>query len=221
MRVGTKSVLFGAHTFILHPIFVFLAYWQLYGFPWDPRLCLACAVHDLGYFGMDVVEGPRSEEHVELGGKMMDRLCGRRWGTFVRRHSRSWCKQHGQPYSRLCVADKLAFVLTPAWLYLPMARATGELAEYIAATDCHHADRKFSESERHLLRSGEPRLWLEGLKRYTRRWVEQHASGARDGWNEERAIAKKLTVRAAARQTHWKSVGSESDSVRTPVLPVR
>jgi hypothetical protein len=29
------------------------------------------------------------------------------------------------------VADKLAFVLTPAWLYLPMTRATGELSEYM------------------------------------------------------------------------------------------
>ena len=29
------------------------------------------------------------------------------------------------------MADKLAFVLTPVWLYLPMAKATGQLAEYM------------------------------------------------------------------------------------------
>ena len=36
----------------------------------------------------------------------------------------------GLPISRLCLADKLAFALTPAWLYLPMAGWTGELREY-------------------------------------------------------------------------------------------
>lgn len=194
MRVGTKSVLFGAHSFVLHPIFVFLAYWLLYGFPWDPRLCLACVAHDLGYFGMDLVEGARSEEHVELGGRIMDRLCGRRWGDFVRRHSRSWCDQHGQPYSRLCVADKLAFVLTPAWLYLPMVRASGELAEYMAATDGQECDGKFTETERCLLRSGDAKFWLQGLKSYTRRWAERHRneSGACD---VACGIVKNLTAR--------------------------
>jgi hypothetical protein len=198
MRVGTKSVLFGAHAFFLHPIAVFGAYWRLYGFPRDPRLLLAIAVHDLGYWGMDSVEGQGTEKHVELGGRSMDRLCGRRWGDFVRRHSRSWCELHGQRYSRLCVADKLAFVLTPAWLYLPMARASGELAEYVAATDGQQADGKFTEAELHLLRSGDAKLWLQGLKSYTRSWVERHRNepGACD---VAYALAKKLMVRTSTR----------------------
>jgi hypothetical protein len=34
-------------------------------------------------------------------------------------------------YSHLCVADKLAIAITPAWLYLPMVKVTGEIKEYM------------------------------------------------------------------------------------------
>ena len=51
MKIGTRSVLFGAHAFWLHPWFVAAAWWKLYGFPWDPRLWVAFFLHDLGYFG--------------------------------------------------------------------------------------------------------------------------------------------------------------------------
>jgi hypothetical protein len=36
MKIGTKSVLFGAHCFFLHPWFVAAAWWRLYGFPLGP-----------------------------------------------------------------------------------------------------------------------------------------------------------------------------------------
>ena len=51
MNIGTKSVLFGAHQFLIHPWFVAWGWWTLYGFPWDPRLWVAFVVHDLGYIG--------------------------------------------------------------------------------------------------------------------------------------------------------------------------
>lgn len=38
VRIGTKSVLFGAHCARIHPAVVFIAYWKLYGFPFDRRL---------------------------------------------------------------------------------------------------------------------------------------------------------------------------------------
>lgn len=53
MKTGTKSVLFGAHCFFIHPLFVALAWWKLFGFPWDPRLWVAFFVHDLGYWGCE------------------------------------------------------------------------------------------------------------------------------------------------------------------------
>lgn len=33
MKVGTKSLLFGAHNIFIHPFLVFIAWWRLYGFP--------------------------------------------------------------------------------------------------------------------------------------------------------------------------------------------
>src|SRR5450759_2462608 len=50
MRVGTKSVLFGAHCFFIHPIFVAVGWSILFRFPWDLRLWAAFFLHDLGYW---------------------------------------------------------------------------------------------------------------------------------------------------------------------------
>lgn len=71
MRIGTKSVLFGAHCFFLHPWFVALAWWKLYGFPRDPRLWVAFFVHDLGYIGKPNMDGPEGETHPEFGARVM------------------------------------------------------------------------------------------------------------------------------------------------------
>jgi hypothetical protein len=131
MSMGTKSVLFGAHCFLLHPLFVAIAWTRVYGLPRDWRLLPRFFVHDLGYAGKRNMDGPEGEEHVHFGAAIMRRLCGRKWEEFTRSHSRYWAKKTGRPYSRLCVADKLAFVLTPLWLYIPMTRWTGELAEYM------------------------------------------------------------------------------------------
>ena len=65
MRIGTKSILFGAHCFFLHPWFVALGWWKLYGFPFDPRLWVAFAVHDFGYIGKPNMDGKEGETHVE------------------------------------------------------------------------------------------------------------------------------------------------------------
>ena len=183
MRVGTKSVLFGAHCFFIHPFFVAVGWWCSRGFPWDVRLWAAFFVHDLGYLGCPNVEGPEGEEHVLLGARIMGMLFGRSWADFTLRHSRYWAKKHGVNVSDLCYADKLAFVLTPAWLYLPMARATGELAEYMARSRERQACcAVFSEAERIQLESGHPAQWLQGLQSYTRRWVEEHQGGGPDTW---------------------------------------
>ena len=71
MTVGTKSVLFGAHCFLIHGFFVARGWWTLWGFPWDPRLWTAFFVHDLGYLGCGDMDGSQGEEHVQLGAKIM------------------------------------------------------------------------------------------------------------------------------------------------------
>lgn len=175
MRIGTRSILFGAHAVWLHGFFLVEAWRRMYGFPWDPRLWAAFFLHDIGYWNKTDLEGASGEAHVYAGARIMKSLFGLAWGEFCLRHSRYWARKHGGRLSRLAAADKLAFVLTPWWLYLPMARATGELAEYIAVSEERQAgDHSFTESERSLLASGDARSWLIALQAYTHRWAEQH-----------------------------------------------
>ena len=183
MRVGTKSVLFGAHCFFIHPFFVALGWSAIWTFPWDPRLWAAFFIHDLGYLFTENMDGPEGEEHVHLRAKIMGLLFGDWWADFTLRHSRYWAKRNGVSVSKLCYADKLAFAMTPGWLYLPMARATGELAEYMAKSRDRQAGcAAFTETERIQLESGHPAQWLEGLQSYTRRWVVEHQGGGPDTW---------------------------------------
>lgn len=128
---------------------------------------------------MDSIEG---ERHVLLGGRIMGWLFGSKWREFVLCHSRHWAKRLGRRYSKLCVADKLAFVMTPAWLYLPMAQASGELAEYKRVASARQSGGQFSNFELSLLKCRSPEVWLEGLKSCTRRWIEKHRTGGADHW---------------------------------------
>lgn len=174
MKIGTKSVLFGVHCFFLHPFFVAAAWRKLYGFPWDPRLWVAFFVHDIGYIGKPNMDGDEGEQHPYFGARIMGFLFGRRWYLFTLCHSRFLSKKMGVQYSRLCVADKLAIVLTPAWLYLPMAKATGEIKEYMKdAARNSNGELKISDCQKQ---------WLTGVKDYVFRWVEEHKEMKEDTW---------------------------------------
>lgn len=174
MRIGTKSVLFGVHQFAIHPWFVAWAWWMLYGFPFDPRLWVAFFVHDLGYLGKPNMDGIEGETHPELGAKIM-RIFGQKWSDFSLLHSRYYAKKLGRPFSQLCVADKLSFVLTPRWLYLPMARATGELTEYLR-------NAQHSESAHWRPTGYDARTWHTALCKYMLQWVMEHKDGRSDTW---------------------------------------
>jgi hypothetical protein len=177
MKVGTKSVLFGAHQFILHPLLMALAWWRLYGFPADPRLWVAFVVHDLGYIGKPNMDGPEGETHVELGARIMGRLFGPKWHDFCLYHSRFYAKRAGRPYSRLCVADKLVIALEPWWLYLPRAWASGELSEYMAIAAARETAKYAGMGH---IESATPREWHRTLTAYMRRWVAEHKDGQAD-----------------------------------------
>jgi hypothetical protein len=183
MTIGTRSVLFGVHAFWLHFWFVLAAWVRLFGIPLEIRVLLAIAVHDLGYWGKSDVEGPDGETHVEFGARIMGYLFGEPWASFTACHSRHYAKRINRPVSALCLADKLAFVLTPAWLYLPMARATGELSEYmLRARERQSGSARFTAEEGEQLNSADDRIWLAGLKSYTQRWVEAHLDCREDTW---------------------------------------
>lgn len=206
MRVGTKSVLFGAHQFLIHPLFVAWAWWRLYGFPRDPRLWVAFCVHDLGYFGKRDMDGEEGETHIWLGAKMLGslfdaewpwnpvkctlgRVCDLIWGTspyaaswycFSFYHSRFQAKKYGANVSQLGIADKFSIVLTPAWLYLPLVRLTGEWREYVAQA----RNGKYTSmnlDDRNGLQS-----WYLSVQVYLARWVEEHKDGRKDTWTPDK-----------------------------------
>lgn len=180
MTIGTKSVLFGAHQFLLHPWFVAAAWWRLYGFPWDPRLWVAFVVHDLGYLGKPNMDGPEGETHPELGAHVMwwlfDRWGGAFvWHDFVLYHSRYYAKSQGRAFSRLCVADKLALALTPAWLYLPMVWLTGEAREYMT--------RENRQQSKHWTPvPDDMRWWFSSCQAWCRAWALEHRDCREDTW---------------------------------------
>jgi len=173
MEIGTKSLLFGAHQFLIHPLFVALAWWKLYGFPFDPRLWVAFFVHDLGYWGKPNIDGKEGKRHPGVGAAIMEWLFGGNrlilkkhpyhvsWYYFCIYHSRFLADKDGISYSRLCFADKLSVTLEPWWLYLPCVILTGEIKEYMGFLPVSTFVYK--------------RLWFSGLTRYLKEWVEAHA----------------------------------------------
>ena len=223
MKIGTRSILFGAHQFAIHPWFVAWAWWQLYGFPFDPRLWVAFFVHDLGYWGKPNMDGPEGERHVEFGAAVMtfffDRkppnrecqTCGGQvwfysaellwevdtcaacyddafhWRDFCLYHSRFYAKKDRRPFSRLCVADKLAICLTPWWLYGTLTRLSGEIREYMARSE-QKEGTKYAHSHQY---SSDERQWFENMKGYVRRWVEAHKDGRADSWTPEQSKAQR------------------------------
>lgn len=184
MKVGTKSVLFGAHQFLVHPIFVCLAWTRLYGFPKDPRLWIAFFIHDLGYFGKPNMDGPEGAFHPYFAACLMGRLFGRKWHDFCLYHSRFIAKAAGKPFSRLCVADKLAVALEPWWLYLPRAILTGEIREYMALAKARTkaGEPKFAGMNAY---SDLRRQWFCDAQEYLRRWVSEHKDGRPDSWTPD------------------------------------
>lgn len=200
MKLGLKSLLYGAHAFYLHGWFVAAAWWKLYGFPFDPRLWFAFFLHDIGYYRCADMDGEEGKEHPRLGAALMHKLfdwhrgCGhegcrtcdergRKWERFTLYHSRSIAKKDGMNFSRLCVADKLATALIPSWLYLPMVTATGEIHEYLAESQKHAAASKnLNADELEGMLSGDKVRWFKGFQSYVRRWAEKHKDEPSDSW---------------------------------------
>lgn len=186
MKIGTKSVLFGAHCFFLHPWFVAWGWWRLYGFPFDPRLWVAFLVHDIGYLGKPNMDGEEGEKHPLTGGAIMRFLFGPRWWEFTVMHSRFLAKKYGCNPSRLCAADKLAICLTPWWLYLPMVNWTGEIKEYMAMS-VQNGNTKYAFMS---IDHKSQRQWYANMQNYLTKWVAEHKDGREDTWTPAQREAR-------------------------------
>lgn len=177
MKIGTRSVLFGAHQFALHPLCLAIAWWRLYGFPWHPYLWLCFFVHDFGYIGKPNIDGKEGQTHPVLGADIVGRLTGSwDWHFFCLYHSRHYAKANFADHSRLCVADKLAFCITPKWLYLTTTRWTGELAEYTSARNAE-LNPPMTLHEQWCMTRNNPDWWHYALRRYLIRWVAHNHTG--------------------------------------------
>jgi hypothetical protein len=177
MKRGTLSVLVGAHQFLIHPVFVAIAWTRLYGFPTDPRLWIAFVVHDLGYWDKAAMDDAEGERHPELGARIMGRLFGSKWADFTLLHSRFYAKHLGQTISRLCVADKLSVILEPAWLYLPRVMLSGELSEYLTHARAAFVGQGKYAGER-TKPVGNPKEWFIGMRDFMHTWVQQNKDTA-------------------------------------------
>jgi len=169
--------LFGAHQWLIHPLFVALAWTRLYGVPRDPRLYAAFFLHDLGYVGLPNMDGPEGEGHVEWGARLMGQWFGPEWGAFCLYHSRFYARRAGKAPSRLCLADKLACAMEPWWMYLPRVVASGEVWEYLQhAAPQPGREAKYADLDLRLpagSRYRQLRHWHREMTASLRRWVAE------------------------------------------------
>jgi hypothetical protein len=143
MNIGTKSLLFGVHQVVWHPITVFFAWYELYGLPsWNELICIV--IHDWGYWGSPNMDGMEGEEHPRWAARWahwyLDEFKGSglphdsatffKYHDLCLLHSRHYARRVNIQPSKLCWADKLSIKYDPWWLYLPRAWLSGELAEY-------------------------------------------------------------------------------------------
>ena len=148
---GTKSLLWGTHCMLWHPLIVAYCYWKIYGFPWNPKLWACFYLHDIGYFGCSTMDGENDGKwHPIRGSYLIGNLFGIQWQLYCLFHSRAMQKQYNEFFSsseyfksllpktkisKLCIADKLAVKYTPLFCF-----NKDELKEYM--DDCGCTDKK-------------------------------------------------------------------------------
>jgi len=128
------------------------------------------------------MDGEEGESHVLFGATIMGIYFGDEWWEFCAFHSRHWAQKWEAPFSRLCVADKLAVVLEPWWFYLPRGILSGEVKEYRAIAEAGE-DGKYGGED---LEYKTPRAWFASVQKYLTDWVNKHKNGEEDTWTRRR-----------------------------------
>lgn len=138
MKIGTKSLLIGAHQILWHPFTVMLAWRELHGKWPDWRTAVCIFIHDLGYWGCSDMEGEEGQNHPYLAAQLAlqylddpnDLILNHVYADFCLFHSRTLAARFSRTPSPLCWADKLSVKFDPWWFYLFRVYLSGEIYEY-------------------------------------------------------------------------------------------
>jgi len=132
MKEGTKSYLIGCHQFLLHPLFVLMA-WRLEYKRWPKWWELICIfVHDVGIWGRQYLSDDQAKVgHWQRGAFLAGSIVYRITRGRLYPRTRRWyllpirafdlCAGHsptesGYPISMLFRADKRSWLVAPRWL---------------------------------------------------------------------------------------------------------
>ena len=137
LTLGTRSLLFGNHQFLLHPIFVTWG-WKKYHGKWPNWKELICIViHDWGYWGKPNMDGEEGQDHPWWAANRalmrLDPSDGSmrfKYHNLCLYHSGRLAKQDKRPMSDLGWPDKLGSILQPWWLWVGLGLLSGEIHEY-------------------------------------------------------------------------------------------
>lgn len=115
MTEGTKSLLFGCHQFLMHPLCVLWAWHKLYG-RWPKLGQIICIfLHDVGHLGKNYLTDPELKKiHWRMGAEIARKLLGEDAYWFTRWHSKSSNGDTWQP-TELFWADKYSRLVAPLW----------------------------------------------------------------------------------------------------------
>jgi hypothetical protein len=124
MRMGTKSLLFGCHQVILHPIFVTAAWIKCYKKLPNPKEQICIIIHDWGYWGKPNMDGPEGEGHPRWAANFADHHLGIHYGDLCMYHSRFLAKLRHHSVSKLCLPDKVGVGMMPVWLWVSLSASS-------------------------------------------------------------------------------------------------
>lgn len=130
VKLGTKTLLFGVHQVVIHPLFVTIAWIKIYrSVPsWRELLCII--IHDWGYWGKSNLKDADGDRHPEYGAALAGKLFGPEWRDFILGHSSFYMCRHNVARSKLFAPDKYWHCMIPLWLYKVLAVPSGEFRHY-------------------------------------------------------------------------------------------